>query len=176
MEIKKISLGFLLIFVLLSCKKDKHNPDVVIIGHAGTGLYGVYPANTLESFRNAFALGVDGVEMDVQMTKDSILVIFHDYTLDDLTNGTGCVWDYTWEELKKIEYDTYPFGRYKIRQVSDLLRLPESNMKIIIWDIKSYSNDEKYLNILNQKVAHLITYYNVQVSRPEKSLHIYQIY
>jgi glycerophosphoryl diester phosphodiesterase len=54
----------------------------------------------------AFALAVsqkaDGVELDVQLTKDGKMVVFHDEKIDRVTNGTGFIKDHTLEELKKL--------------------------------------------------------------------------
>ena len=46
-----------------------------------------YPINSYESFEPCFRIGAEGSEMDVQMTKDSVLVLFHDAKLED---GTLC--------------------------------------------------------------------------------------
>lgn len=51
-------------------------------------------------------MGVDIIELDVQMSKDSILVIMHDRTIDRTTSGKGKVSDYTLEELKKFTLRT----------------------------------------------------------------------
>ena len=47
-------------------------------------------------------MGADGIELDVQMTKDGELVVIHDETIDRVSNGKGWVKDYTYEELEKI--------------------------------------------------------------------------
>lgn len=72
-----------------------------IFAHRGSS--GTHPENTLASFKEAIRLGVDGIELDVQLTKDQNLVVIHDYTLDRTTNGTGKVNEYTLEELKGFD-------------------------------------------------------------------------
>ena len=55
--------------------------------HRGASAYA--PENTLEAFLLAAEQGADGVELDVQLTKDDEIVIMHDETIDRTTSGTG---------------------------------------------------------------------------------------
>lgn len=59
--------------------------------------------NTLAGFQKAIALGLDGVELDVFLTKDKKLVVFHDMDPERLTGYSGHVPDMTWEQLKELE-------------------------------------------------------------------------
>lgn len=59
----------------------------LILGHRGTRKQG--PENTLYAIKKAFALGADGVEFDVLLTKDNHPIVLHDDTLDRTTNQTG---------------------------------------------------------------------------------------
>ena len=70
-----------------------------IIGHRGAA--GLAPENTLAAFRRACAVGVQGIELDVHLTADSVLVVHHDYTLHpDLTrNARG---DYSITEPRPV--------------------------------------------------------------------------
>lgn len=82
--------------------------------YAHRGYSGRYPENTMLAFKKAAELGVDGIELDVQLTKDGKVVVIHDERIDRTTDGTGYVRDYTWEELKKfnaskIKGDKYGF-------------------------------------------------------------------
>ncbi|WP_319756484.1 glycerophosphodiester phosphodiesterase [uncultured Sphaerochaeta sp.] len=67
---------------------------------AHRGYSGFYPENTMLAFQKAWEAGSDGIELDVQLTKDGELVVIHDETLDRTTDHTGRVCDYTLEELK----------------------------------------------------------------------------
>ncbi|WP_307893399.1 glycerophosphodiester phosphodiesterase family protein [Bacillus swezeyi] len=62
-----------------------------------------YLENTLPSMEAAFAAGADIVELDIKPTKDGKFAVFHDWTLDCRTNGTGMTKDYTMAELKKLD-------------------------------------------------------------------------
>ena len=83
---------------------------VKIFAHRGASAYA--PENTLEAFRLAMEQGADGIELDVQMTKDGELVVIHDETIDRVSNGNGAVRDYTLEELKQFSvsnhFEQYP--------------------------------------------------------------------
>ncbi len=70
-----------------------------IYGHRGCK--GTYPENTLLGFRKAIEHGVDGIELDVHMTKDGEIVVIHDETLDRTTDGIGYIKDLTLEEIKQ---------------------------------------------------------------------------
>ena len=73
---------------------------------AHRGLSNQFPENTVLAFREAGKVPCFfGMETDVQMTKDGVLVCMHDYTIDRTTNGTGKVSDYTWKELRKFWID-----------------------------------------------------------------------
>ncbi|ESU29672.1 glycerophosphoryl diester phosphodiesterase family protein [Flavobacterium limnosediminis JC2902] len=71
------------------------------IGHRGAK--GYIPENTLESFQKALDLGVDGIELDVHVCASGELVVFHDFTVDRVTNGSGEVDKLTLSELKTLK-------------------------------------------------------------------------
>ena len=60
------------------------------------------PENSIQAIKNCISMGVDIVEIDVQMTKDSVLVLMHDKTLDRTTNGTGEVLKWTYDSLETL--------------------------------------------------------------------------
>ncbi|WP_366185205.1 glycerophosphodiester phosphodiesterase family protein [Flavobacterium ovatum] len=68
------------------------------IGHRGAR--GYEPENTLLSFQKALDLGVDGIELDVHLSADGVLVVIHDETVDRTTDGKGLVADLTLEQLQ----------------------------------------------------------------------------
>jgi glycerophosphoryl diester phosphodiesterase len=70
---------------------------------AHRGASSLAPENTMAAFRKAVDLGVDGLELDVHLSKDGRLVVIHDEQLDRTTNGRGLVKDHTWSELKTLD-------------------------------------------------------------------------
>lgn len=81
----------------------------LIFGHRGAS--GTYPENTMVSFLAAFNAGADGVELDVQMTKDGELVVIHDEKVDRTTNGSGFVKELTKLDLLQLDA-SYTFQQY----------------------------------------------------------------
>lgn len=96
---------------------------------AHRGASGYAPENTLEAFEMSVKQQADGVELDVQLTKDGELVVLHDETLDRTTDGKGFVKDYTLKEVQALKavktHPEYQTGRIPmLAEVYDLLNLP----------------------------------------------------
>lgn len=72
-----------------------------IIAHRGASGYA--PENTMVAFERAVQMGATEVETDVAFTRDGRLLLFHDFTLERTTNGTGLPEDYTLDELKQLD-------------------------------------------------------------------------
>lgn len=72
-----------------------------IVGHRGNRAFA--PENTVESFRQALALGADAIELDVRATKDGEIVVIHDSTVDRTTDGTGAVDAHSWDEIRRLD-------------------------------------------------------------------------
>lgn len=70
--------------------------------HRGASAYA--PENTMVAFEKAVQMGADGIELDVQMTKDGNLVVIHDEMINRTSNGRGYVNEYTLEELRKYNF------------------------------------------------------------------------
>ncbi len=75
--------------------------DIVISGHRG-GMLSGYPENCIESFEKTLTMMPSFFEIDPRLTRDSIIVLMHDETIDRTTNGKGKVSDYTYEELQQF--------------------------------------------------------------------------
>ena len=75
--------------------------DITISGHRG-GMMDGYPENCIASFEKTLSLMPAMFEIDPQLTKDSVLVLMHDATIDRTTTGKGKVSDYTYEELQQF--------------------------------------------------------------------------
>jgi glycerophosphoryl diester phosphodiesterase len=73
----------------------------MVIAHRGGRSLG--PENTLYTYRRAVDLGVDVLEIDVQLTRDNRLAVIHDKTVDRTTNGSGAVENYDLADLQKLD-------------------------------------------------------------------------
>jgi glycerophosphoryl diester phosphodiesterase len=69
---------------------------------AHRGYSASFAENTLGAFREAEKAGADGLELDVQLTKDGELVVIHDEKVDRTTNGNGFVKDFLYKDLRKL--------------------------------------------------------------------------
>lgn len=123
--------------------------------YAHRGASGYAPENTLEAFKLAIKQGAEGIELDVQLTKDGEVVVIHDETIDRVSNKTGFVKDYTLAELREFSFDNNIEG-YKntkiptLKEVLELLKPTNLMLNIelktsIIW----YENiEEKVLKLV----------------------------
>lgn len=86
------------------------------------------PENSLTAFRKAVKAGF-GIELDVQVTKDRVPVVFHDFTLERICKKPGKVCDYTWEELKEF---TLCDSQERIPRFEDVLKLVNGKVPLIV--------------------------------------------
>ncbi|WP_396603028.1 glycerophosphodiester phosphodiesterase [Algibacter sp. R77976] len=93
---------------------------ILKIGHRGAK--GHVTENTLESIKKAMALGVDGIEIDVHRCASGELVVFHDFTVDRITNGTGEVSKQKLHILKRLKTK----GNYEIPTLAQVLAFVEN--------------------------------------------------
>ena len=82
-------------------------PLPLIIAHRGDVTNA--PENTIPAFKKALDLGADGIELDVRLTKDEKLVVFHDRRLERTSNGSGPVNHYTQTEVRALDAGSW-FG------------------------------------------------------------------
>jgi len=92
----------------VSSNTDLHNyfsykseGDIIISAHRGGKETG-FPENSLEGFQNIVSKMPAIFEIDPRLTKDSVIVLMHDATLDRTTNTSGKLSDYTWDELQSV--------------------------------------------------------------------------
>ena len=92
---------------------------------AHRGFSTVAPENSLPAFGSAVALGANEIEFDLWWTKDGEIVSIHDATLDRVSDGTGKVYDHTYEELLKFDFGAKKdahFAGLKMIRFEDILR------------------------------------------------------
>lgn len=73
---------------------------------AHRGFSSIRPENTCSAFDAAVEAGFDGYEFDLHTTKDGEWVVIHDDTVDKMTDGTGNVEDFTFEEIRRLKIDS----------------------------------------------------------------------
>jgi glycerophosphoryl diester phosphodiesterase len=115
------------------------------IGHRGAK--GHTAENTLESIQNAIDFGVDGIEIDVHLCASGELVVFHDFTLDRMTNAIGDITKYSLQELKKIKVK----GKYYIPTLEEVLNLIDKRCLINI-ELKGTNTATKTCEVIERHV------------------------
>lgn len=144
----------------------------LIIGHRGAPR--ICPENTLPSFARALELGVDGLELDVQLTKDDELVVIHDETVDRTTEDeTGLVRSFSLAQLKRMDFGARFDSRFAgvriplLREVLDLIReRTQGGINRIHLDIELKTGIVAYPGIEEKviELVHAYGYHNVQLS------------
>jgi glycerophosphoryl diester phosphodiesterase len=108
-------------------------PRTMVFAHRGFGELG--PDNSLFAVERALEAGMDGVDVDGQMTRDGVLVIFHDLSVDRLTSGTGPVRDKTAAEMLALDlgpkYD-HKTGDAFVRTFEDFVRTVKGHGTLMV--------------------------------------------
>ncbi len=155
MKYTKILIVCLLIFSQCHVKSQKPNQKttpLTVTGHRGAA--GSMPENTLASLKHALALKVDRIEVDVQQTKDSVVVLMHDKTLQRTTNGSGRIKNHSYAQLL-----TY--------QIEDSLKIPSLEEALITIDgqaqfVIEIKEGGDYYPGIEENVLKLIDEYNAE--------------
>lgn len=111
------------LIMLTSCMQEK---KPLVIGHRGA--MGHETENTLASIQKALDLGVDMIEIDVFNVASGDTMVFHDETLDRLSNAGGKIEEWTYYELRKVILD----GGHKIPRLQDVLKLIDNRVRLNI--------------------------------------------
>ncbi|WP_019241362.1 MULTISPECIES: glycerophosphodiester phosphodiesterase [Bacillus] len=131
-----------------------------IFAHRGAA--GTFPENTMVAFKEAERVGADGIELDVQLTKDGKVVVIHDEQLDRTTNQKGLVMDYTLKELKQFDA-SYKYGKktgfVEIPTLEEVLTWLQGNSMLLNIELK---NSVILYPGLEEKVINLVKQYNMQ--------------
>ncbi|CAH0994649.1 hypothetical protein EMA8858_00761 [Emticicia aquatica] len=163
-----------IILLLSSCEKESeifsivnlNRNNITVLGHAGMGISSIYPINSFESIVNCLNLGTDGSEIDVQMTKDSILVAFHDSDLTTKTNLNGLVSAYNFDEIQNGYYDQMPYKSYSIISLEQLFsNINDLGTFKFTFDCKLYNADtrnDEYLSTFANAIVKIVNKYDIQ--------------
>src|SRR5229473_5205284 len=105
------------------------------------------PENTLAAFRNALKLPIDAIELDVHMSRDGHAVVFHDYTVNKRTNGSGNILDLDFAYLRSLNAAAHFPGGWRqweqIPTLREVLELARGHVQVYI-EIKPSKRDKNY--------------------------------
>lgn len=143
-----------------------------LIAHRGIYDNVIIPENSIRAFKSAITENYP-IELDIHLTKDNNLVVFHDHTLKRMTNKNLVIENLTLDELKEI---TLLDTKEKIPTLEDILNLVNNKVLIII-EVKANSNEQQIVKVLLEKLTNytgeiIIHSFNrkvVKISKKEKA-------
>lgn len=145
----KLMFTVFCLMLLMGTLHPQELPQRGICAHRGANM--THPENTIAAFKEAIRLGAHMIEFDVQMSRDSVLVIMHDNTIDRTTNGHGKSSDLTLTELKNLDAGSWKNNIYKDERIPTLQETLEM-MPTNIW-LNVHIKDS---NEIGKAVARLI--------------------
>jgi glycerophosphoryl diester phosphodiesterase len=133
--------------------KYKHagNDNFTIIAHRGASAY--FPENTIPSFEGAIAMSADMVELDVQLTSDKEVVVFHDEKITRCTGRRGRIADYTLAQLKKMDAGIWYDKKFKnttIPTLAEVLDICKNKIAVNI-EIKTEAVSKMFFGGIEEK-------------------------
>jgi glycerophosphoryl diester phosphodiesterase len=135
-----------------------NDPTIVVAAHRG--YKSAFPENTLLAFQQALELGVGMLEFDLRLSKDNVIMVFHDETLERTTNGSGKLSDHTLSELKQLDAGGWfgaCFEGLKIPTLEELCELLTSYPEVLLnVEIKRSVHAKKIVD----KVVTMLKEYN----------------
>jgi glycerophosphoryl diester phosphodiesterase len=134
----------------------REGDDFTIIAHRGASAS--FPENTLPSFEGAIAMEADMVELDVQLTSDKEVVVFHDEKISRCTNGRGKIADHTLTELKKLDAGSWfskDFQNTRIPTLAEALSVCKNKIAVNI-EIKTEAVGKMFFGGIEEKCLKIV--------------------
>lgn len=123
----------------------------MFVNYAHRGASHYYPENTFSGFYAGLQMGANGIETDVRATKDGVLVLFHDDLLEQTTDGSGSVSDYTYRQLLSLNVQNKTYSRRdKIVTLEDFLKYFGFRELYFAFEFKQKNIEEDTIAILNR--------------------------
>ncbi|MES2566335.1 MAG: glycerophosphodiester phosphodiesterase family protein [Bacteroidota bacterium] len=172
-KLNQIVIRILIIFFLffgISCKKDPsvfsidnlNNGEIGCFGHAGMGFYSPYPVNSWPGFESCLARGADGSEMDIHMTKDSVLVITHSSNLQEMTSCNGLIKELNWADMNDCKIESRFFKQSKLLSLDEFIeKISNPKDYIFTWDIKFSDFNQEYYAVYARAIVNTINKYDL---------------
>ena len=112
------------------------------------------------AYKKAYEAGMDGIELDVHMTKDGEIVVIHDFVLDRTTNGKGFIKDYSYKNIRKFSAGKIFDEKFYSEKIPSLKEVMEyfKNKKFEI-NIEIKSGSRFYKNIEEKIIENIYKYY-----------------
>lgn len=194
MEIKKSCYLFLLFTIMFftHCKKTNNNEtrnlenqivenikqktkqQILVCAHRAFHTFA--PENSIQSITNAIGAKIDFVEIDVRTTKDSMLVLMHDKSIDRTTTGKGLVKDFTYKELQQFNLKIGDsVTQQKIPLVKNALKLSKGKI-IPNLDLKAVKYMQLYTMLKSLGMQHQVISFIGKKEKISKMIDIDSLY
>ncbi len=150
-----LAAGSIGVGLLQSVSTEDHT---AITGHRGAS--GAAPENTLASIQRAIDEGADYAEIDVQETRDGVVVVVHDSDLKKLGGPGTKIWDATAEELRQVDIGSWfdpQFSDQRVPTLAEVLSLCQGKIRVNI-ELKSYGHNDR----LEERVAKIVEEHGMQ--------------
>lgn len=132
----------------------------LIIAHRGASK--IAPENTMPAFKKALDMHADGIELDVQLTRDGHTVVIHDFDIKRTSNGEGLVSSFTLDELRSFDFGSWfshDYAGVTIPTLEEVLELLQPKNTLLNIEIK---NGPVFYNDIEKLVADQVMKYNMQ--------------
>ncbi|QDT46866.1 Glycerophosphoryl diester phosphodiesterase [Symmachiella dynata] len=132
--------------------------DTLITAHRGAS--SVAPENTLASIQGAIDQGADYAEIDVQETRDGVVVVVHDSDLKKLGGPGTKIWNATAEDLRKVDIGSWfdpQFSDQRVPTLAEVLSLAKGKIRVNI-ELKFYGHNDR----LEERVAEIVEEHGMQ--------------
>lgn len=137
----------------------EHVKDITVTAHRGSS--GEYPENTMPAFRAAAEAGADYLELDVQQTRDGVLVVLHDASLRRVAGVSRNIWEMTWDEARLLDVGSSfspVFAGTPIPTLDEVLAFAEEEHLRLNIELKPTGHETE----LEQQVSELIRAHNME--------------
>lgn len=127
----------------------------VVYAHRGASAYA--PENTKVAFEKAIELKANGIELDLQKTKDGKIVIFHDDYIDKKSNGSGKIEEYTYQELLELDFGSWFNDKYKNEKIvlfEDFARDYLDKDLTFAIELKVLGIEQEIIKVINKYKTH----------------------
>jgi glycerophosphoryl diester phosphodiesterase len=135
----------------------QEHKKITITGHRGAAGYA--PENTLASFKKALALNVDRIELDIHQSKDGMIVVIHDESVDRTSDGNGLISELSFDEIRKLDVGSSfskEFKGEKIPSLEEVIQLINGQCDLLI----EFKNGNDHYPGIEEKVIALIHKYD----------------
>lgn len=134
----------------------REDDNFTIIAHRGASAY--YPENTIPSFEAAISMGADMIELDVQLTSDKEVVVYHYKKISTRTDGWGKIADHTLLALKKLDAGSWfdkKFKNTRIPTLAEVLNICKNRIAVNI-EIKTEAVSDIFIGGIEEKCLKIV--------------------